>query len=185
VAIIGFIYVVGLYWPKYEEYFFELALLGGNGTAEGFFLDENSTINIGSRMRWQLYVHNHMGREQDLTIKVKLLNSTMRAPDDREHDPSPAPVFLEYPLTLLKDETIIIPFSWNIARAEPQNGTLIKGLIVNDNLIDVSIRDSNYRFRIVFELWVYDETSDLYQFGWYSKDEFYSASIYMWFNARE
>ena len=40
---------------------------------------------------------------------------------------------------------------------------------------------SDGRFRIVFELWVYDQESGEFVFGWYSKDEFYSASIYMWF----
>jgi len=38
------------------------------------------------------------------------------------------------------------------------------------------------RFRLVFELWVYDQSLGDYRFFWASKGELYSASIYMWFN---
>lgn len=179
--VIGFVYIVSLYWPKYEEYFFELGLLGKEGKAEGYFPDDNSTIHVGTPMSWRIYVHNHMGREQDVSIRVKVLNSTMLAPDDRGHEPSPEPYFSEIPVSLSVDETVLVPFSWSVYDAEPRNGTLIRGLIVNDGFVDVDVRGSDDRFRVVFELWVYDEASDQYVFGWYSKGEFYSASIYTWF----
>lgn len=181
-AIIGFVYVVSLYWPRYEEYFFELGLLGAEGRAEGYFPDDNSSIFVGTPMSWQIYVHNHMGREQDVSIRVKILNSTMQAPDDREHVPSPEPYFLEIPVSLSIDETVLVPFSWSVLDAEYVNGTVVNGLIVNDEFVDVDVKSvPDSRFRIVFELWVYDESSGEFVFGWYSKDEFYSASIYMWF----
>jgi len=177
------VYVVSLYWPKYEEYFFELGLLGKDGKAEGYFPDDNSTIHIGSPVSWQIYLHNHMGSGQEIIIRVKVLNSTMPAPDDREHEPSEQPCIAEIPLTLAIDETKIIPFSWSVLDAEPLNGTVIKSLIINDEVTEVDvISSSDDRFRVVFELWVHDESSDQFVFGWYSKGEFYSASIYMWFN---
>ena len=180
--IIGFVYVVSLYWPKYEEYFFELAVLGRDGKAEGYFPDDNSTISIGTPISWMIYVHNHMGSEQEVSIRAKLLNSTMVAPDDRGHVPSPEPPFLEIPVSLSVDETVLVPFSWNVWDAEYQNGTAIHGLIVNDEFVEVDVGSfSDDRFRVVFELWVNDQASDEFVFGWYSKGEFYSASIYVWF----
>jgi len=184
-SVIAFVYVVSLYWPRYEEYFFEFGLLGGEGKAEGYFPDDNSTISLGTPMSWQIYVHNHMGSEQEISIRAKILNSTMRAPDDREHLPSPEPSFVEVPVYLSVDETVLVPFSWSVLDTEYQNGTVIRSLIVNGESVEVDAEAvSDDRFRIVFELWVYDQASEEYIFGWHSRDEFYSASIYMWFNLR-
>ena len=182
VAVIGFIYVVSLYWPKYEEYFFELGLLGKEGKAEGYFPSDDSTIHIGTPMSWNIYVHNHMGSKQWVSIKVRILNSTMQAPDDREHEPSPEPCVLEIPFSLSVDETVLVPYSWSILDAEYRNGTVIYSIIVNNEIYDISLSDNSTRFRYVFEIWVYDELLDDYSFGWYSKGEFYSASVYIWFN---
>lgn len=180
--IIASVYVISLYWPKYEEYFFELGLLGKEGKAEGYFPDDNSSVFIGTPMSWNVYVHNHMGGEQDVLIKVRLLNSTMEAPDDRKHEPSPYPSVVEFPVSLSIDETVLVPFSFNVLDAVYDNGTIIKAVIVNGDFIDVGVKDnSTAGFRVVFEIWVYDESMNQYSFGWYSKDEFYSASIYMWF----
>ena len=176
------IYVVSTYWPRYEDYFFELGLLGKEGKAEGYFPDDNSTVFIGTPMSWLIYVHNHMGSEQDVSIRVKILNSTMQAPDDREHEPSPELCVLEIPISLSVDETMLVPYSWSILDSEYQNGTVIKAVIVNSDFIDVNVEDYSDRFRVVFELWVYDSSINEYVFGWYSKGEFYSASIYIWYN---
>ena len=176
------IYVVSTYWPRYEDYFFELGLLGKEGKAEGYFPDDNSTVFIGTPMSWLIYVHNHMGSEQDVSIRVKILNSTMQAPDDREHESSPELCVLEIPISLSVDETMLVPYSWSILDGEHQNGTVIKAVIVNSDFIDVNVEDYSDRFRVVFELWVYDSSINEYVFGWYSKGEFYSASIYIWYN---
>ena len=176
------VYVVSAYWPRYEEYFFELGLLGKEEKAENYFPGDNSSIYIGTPMSWWIYVHNHMGSERDVSIRVKILNSTMEAPDDREHEPSTEPYFLEFPISLSVDETVLVPYSWSVLDAEYQNGTVVKELIVNGEFVDVDVKSvSDGRFRIVFEIWVYDQESGEFVFGWYSKGEFYSASIYMWF----
>ena len=154
VAVIGFVYVVSLYWPKYEEYFFELGLLGKEGKAEGYFPDDDSTINIGTPMSWNIYVHNHMGSKQWVSIRVRILNSTMQAPDDREHEPSPEPFVLEIPLSLSVDETVLVPYSWSILDAEYLNGTVIYSIIVNNEIYDMGLSDNSTRFRFVFEFWV-------------------------------
>ena len=179
--VIVSVYVVSEYWPKYEEYFFELGLLGKEGKAESYFPGDNSSIYLDTPMSWLIYVHNHMGSEQDVSIRVKILNSTMEAPDDREHEPSPEPYFLEIPVSLSVDETVLVPYSWSVLDVEYENGTILKSMILNDDIIDVNIRDFNSQYRIVFELWVFDDVLGDYFFYWSSKGELYSASIYMWF----
>jgi hypothetical protein len=175
--------VLSAFWPKYEERFFELGLLGEDKKAEGYYPNNNSTLEAGSQILWHIYVHNHMGSVQSVSVRVKLLNSTMEAPDDRKNKPSPYPFFIEFPLSLSIDETRLIPFSWSIFEATSQNNSItIKRLKVNDETVEVNVSAfSDNSFRMVFELWVYDQSSREYKFGWGSKEEFYSASIYMWF----
>lgn len=175
--------VLSAFWPKYEERFFELGLLGKDKKAEGYYPNDNSTLEVGSQIFWYIYVHNHMGSAQSVSVRVKLLNSTMEAPDDRKNKPSPHPFFIEFPLSLSVDETLIVPFSWSILEAVSQNDSIIvKSLMINNETIEVGVQAfSDNSFRMVFELWVYDSTSDEYKFGWGSENEFSSASIFMWF----
>jgi hypothetical protein len=173
--------VISDFWPRYEERFFELGLLGREGKAEGYYPNDNSTLQIGVPILWQIYVHNHMGNVENVTIRVKIINATMTPPDDRRHEPSPAPLLTELPLSLSVDETRLINFSWSIIEADHQNGsTIIHRLMINNEHHDVIVFGD--RFRIVFELWVYDRSTQQYRFMWESGEESYSASLYIWFS---
>jgi len=187
-VLVGFlvvaVYVITLFWPKYEERFFELGLLGRDKMAEDYYPGNTSNVGVSSNVTWFIYIHNCMWSDENVSIRVKLLNSTMQAPDDREHEPSPYPVLFELPLSLSIDETLLIPFSWSILEADLQNeSVLIERLMVNNQTVHVDVEAfSDLRFRLVLELWVYDQSSGEYLFGWDSGKEFYSVSLYMWFN---
>jgi len=175
--------VISAFWPRYEERFFELSLLGKDKKAKGYFANDNSSLNVGSPILWYVYVHNHMGSVQNVSVRVKLLNSTMEIPNDREHEPSPFPFFVEFPSTLSVDETLFVSFWWSVLDAVSQNGSIIiKGLMVNDQTVEVKVQALHDAFfRLVFELWVYDQSSHEYKFQWESDKEFYSASTYIGF----
>ena len=154
--------------------------------AEDYYPDGNSTLRVGSPVLWYVYLHNHMGSPEEVLVRVKLLNSTMELPDDREHLPSPSPFFVELPVSLEIDETVMVPFSWEILEAESLNESAsISRLVVNDEVFDVDVSAfGDGRFRLVFELWVYDESEEQYVFWWDSGKEVYSASLYMWFGVQ-
>jgi hypothetical protein len=175
--------VLSAFWPRYEERFIELGLLGKDKKAEGYYPNDNSTLKVGSPILWHIYVHNHVGSIQNVSVRVKLLNSTMEMPNDQEHKPSPYAFFIEFPLSLPVDETLIVPFSWSILDTASQNDSIIiKSLIVNNQTVQVNVPAStDNSFRMVFELWVYDRSTHEYKFGWSSGKEFYSASTYIWF----
>lgn len=169
-------------WPKQEEWFFELGLLGKDKTADAYFADAHSIVDEGAVNNWFIYVHNHMGSSESIKLRVKLLNSTMDLPDDKANQPSPAASFAEFPLLLSVNETMLVPFSWSVIEAEMQNGsTVIKRLLVNNQPSEVRVSDSVTSFVAVFELWVHDRSSGEYQFRWHSKNGFSSASVYMEF----
>jgi uncharacterized membrane protein len=183
-ALIIAVAVVSSFWPKYEAQFIELGLLGKDGTAKGYYPNDNPTLNTDSQVNWYIYIHNHMANSQNITVRVKLLNSTMQAPNDTEHEPSPFASVAELPLLLPVNDTQLIPFSWSISEAISQNGSIvIKSLMLNGQTVRVDVPAvSNSSFSIVFELWVYDQSSHEYRFGWESGKGFFSASVNMWFN---
>ena len=171
-------------WPKSEERFFELGILGKDKTADEYYPNRNSTLEVGSQVSWYVHILNHMGSVQDVYLRVKLLNSTMKEPDDQTHEPSPYASFVELPLSLDVDDVQLIPFSWSILDAVSQNGsTVIERLMINDQTVEVDVSaDSNSLFRMVFEIWVYDQSTQEYTFEWDSGKKTSSASLFMWFN---
>jgi hypothetical protein len=172
------------FWPQSEEKFIEIGLLGKDKKAEGYFVNDYPSLNIGNQVNWYLYLHNQMTNSQFIQVKVKLLNSTMKAANDISHQPSPVASVVEIPELLNVNSTQLIPFTWSIDSAIPQDGSIvIKSITVNGQTIDVEIPAvTNSSFNIVFELWVYDQSSQTYQFGWESGKGFHSASVSMWFN---
>lgn len=178
--------VISFFWPKYEERFFELSLLGKNKKADNYFLRDNSSITLGSQIDWYIYIHNHMGNLQDVIVKVKLLNSSMDMPIDRDHEPSSQSSIIEPSFSLSIDETLFVPFSWNISEIISHTDSItIKSIMVNDKIIQVNVSDSpNYEFYLVFELWVYNKDSNEYKFGWEYADEFFSSSLHMSFRLK-
>lgn len=182
--LITVVALISASWPKYEEQFIELGLLGKDGTATGYFSNDNPTITSGTQVNWSIYTHNHMANSEYITVKVKLLNSTMQAPNDNEHEPSPFASIDEFPVFLNVNDTQLIPFSWSILDSDSQNGLIvINSLVVNGKTVNVGPSvTSDSSFCMVFELWVYDQSSQAYSFGWDSGNGIHSASVNMWFN---
>jgi hypothetical protein len=182
--LIVFVALISALWPRSEEKFVELGLLGKDQKAEGYFVNDNPTLEVGSQVDWYIYLHNHMGSEQYASVRIKLLNSTMEVPNDQEHNPSPYASITEFPVHFAVNDTELIPFSWGVSDAVYQNDSIIiEHLVVNGQTVDVNVSASgNPHFYLVFELWVYDHSSNEYKFGWESGKGFVSASVNMWFN---
>ena len=171
-------------WPRSEEKFFDLGILGSNKTADEYYPNRNSTIEIGSQVNWYIHILNHMGTVQNVSLRVKLLNSTMQPPNDQIHEPSVAASFIELRLSLDVDDVQLVPFSWSILDAASQNGSVvIKRMMINNQTVEVDVStESNSFFRMVFEIWVYDQSTQEYKFEWDSGKKISSSSLYMWFN---
>jgi len=183
--------VVSAFWPKYEERFFELGLLGEGKKAEDYYPSNDPNIGNDTSVRWYIYVHNHMGSAQNVLIRAKLLNSTLQGPDTSERRPSERGAFFEFPLALTTDETLLLPFFWRISEVIPRGDSIvITRLVVNNASLDLNKMNLNisavsgYSFRMVFELWVYNEVSGDFEFSWKSKQESYCAWSQMWFKVK-
>ena len=177
--------VVMAYLPRREEPFMALAVLGEEGMAEKYYPGDDPNIEVGEEVRWTLYLYNHMGEVRYVAVRVKLLNSTMLAPNSTSCSPSPAPVVYDVRRVLLDNETWFYPFSWSVEEIEVVGDLGQIGLLsVNGNLVQTSVfAEDGYNFRIVLELWVYDEGLNEFQFGWGYGDELRCAWNQIWFNA--
>jgi hypothetical protein len=184
VALISSIYILDVFWPKYGDVFFEIGLLGANKKAEGYFLDDNSTLNEGTSVSWFITINNRMESPQNIVVKVKLLSVEMQGPNASSNVPSPTSPFFEMPLTLSVDELVVIPFSWKITNIISYNETVaITSLLINEVSVEVFAASyASSRYRMVFELWVYNHDVEEYMFGWESRDKFFSAFVYIWFD---
>jgi len=175
--------------PRPKEQFFQLYVLGETRMAERYYPDDNPNIPVGRLVKWYLGATNFMGSVQYVVIKVKLGNSTIKAPDDINYMPSPAPVLLEFRRVLMDNETWEFPFAWIIDEVrEDGNATDATVLVINvKDGVQVSSGHvsamNGHNIRIIFELWTLDPSTEDLIFGWRAGGEHRAAWLQMWFNA--
>ena len=177
--------LVMAYLPRRGEPFFALAVLGEEGMAEHYYPGDDPLIEVGEEVRWTLYLYNHVGEAQYVAVRVKLLNSTMLAPNSTSCSPSPVPVVYEVRRVMMDNETWLYPFSWSIEDVEPVGDFLeIKQLSMNGGSIGTrAVSEGGSNFRFIIELWVHDEDFEDFRFDWRYGDELRCAWNQVWFNA--
>jgi len=177
--------VVMSYLPERNEPFMALAVLGEEGMAEKYYPDDDPNIEPEEDVEWQLYLYNHMGEAQYVSVKVKVSNSTTEPPNSTSCTPSPAPVAYNIRRVLLDNETWITPFTWMIENTSTIDEAVeIEAVSFNEDVVMVdALSEHGYNFRIIFELWVYNPESDGFQFGWSYGEEQRCAWNQIWFNS--
>jgi len=169
--------------PTKEDPFLAVAVLGENKKAESYYPSDDPHIEVGEKVHWFIYLHNHMGELKYVALRVKLANSTFLTTNSISCNPNPAPIIYEVRRILLNNETWLYPFTWSIQSVESYESYLgIRRLTINDRNIETwVIAKENNNYRIIFELWVYDENIDDFQFGWRYRDEMRCALNQIWF----
>jgi len=177
--------VISVVMPRNAEPFFALGVLGENMMAEQYYPDDDPNIRNGSLVRWHVGVYNHMGSIQYVAVRVKLLNSTLPSPNSSSCVPSIVPAFFEFRRVLVKNETWWFPFYWSISETDHQGDVItITEFIVNNVTLKPDARAvSGFNFRIVLELWVYNEATGNFEFTWESTQKSSCVWNQIWFNA--
>jgi hypothetical protein len=172
------------YLPRSGEPFMALAVLGEEGMAEKYYPGDDPSIGVGEEVHWTLYLNNHMREARYVAVRVKLLNSTMLAPNSTSCSPSPAPVVYEVRRVLLDNETWLYPLDWSLLKVGGDgNSVSIEGLMINGRPFQTNAGAVHgYNFRVVLELWGYEESSEGFIFGWVSGEESRCAWNQIWFN---
>ena len=183
-AFYAIAFVASVPYP-YDRYF-ALYTLGSSATAEHYFPGDVVDILPGARMSWYVAVYNHMGTVQLVKVTFTILNETMVGPDQLNNTPSARESFYETTRLLVTNETWILPMSWSILNAtSTPNATSIHSLIFNGQALTDNVETEalhGYNYRIVIELWVYDDASGNFSYVWTANDGARSAWNQIWFN---
>ena len=172
--------------PPYTDQFFSMWIVGSGGLTEDYFPNNNPNLIPGEQVNWTLGVYNHMSSLEYVVVQVKLLNATETPPNEQTGVPSPIPEIFEFARVLVSNETWTIPFRWAILNAVSANGAvLISGLSINGTMITGNFAQAagGLDFRLVFELWFYDQTASNLAFSWSTPTSTYSVWTQLWFNA--
>ena len=155
--------------PRPTEQFFQLYVLGADHTTEHYYPNDNMAISVGVPVTWYLGVTNNMGTVQFVSIRVKISNETIAAPNDQQTMESPAPSVTDFARFLQDNETYEIPFVWSMSNATQSGGTTRIVTLQIDNetyqISDWSARNG-YNFRLIFELWTWQTESNAFEYGW-------------------
>jgi uncharacterized membrane protein len=172
--------------PRPKEQFFQIYVLGDGGKAERYYPGNDPNIPVGRMVTWHVGATNFMSSVQYVVLRMKLGNSTIKAPDDTNHFPSPAPVLLEFKRVLMNNETWEFPVVWRM-REIRVNGTVVTPVVLEVNGVGIRNSDVNalkgYNFRLFFELWTFDPENGAVIFGWKTGAERRVAWLQIWFNA--
>jgi len=182
--LIAVVAVFASVWPRYEEEFVAMGILGEGMRAEGYYPNGNSSLEVNSQVQWYIYLYNHRPAPSSVLIRVKVINSTVPSPNRTLRAPCPADSAFETTTVLRTNETRLIPYTWLVSEAFRSGDSLIVNkLVINGSDVypNVSCGDGG-GFRMIFELWTYDEASQGFRFGWEFKGEYYCVWNQMWFN---
>ena len=174
--------VIKLSIPKKIEPFFTISVLGVDSKISNYFPDNNQNIETGNEIKWSIYLYNHMGESKYISVRIKLLNSTMIAPNATISKPSPYLPIYEFRRILLHNETYIYPLEWSILKViDNNNSIIIKNIIINEEIVEANAISINGNFRFVIELWMWDTNTRDFIFGW--RDNYiYGPWNQIWFN---
>jgi hypothetical protein len=172
-----------------SEKFFQFYVLGSDQSVGNYYPNNLTRIVIGENIRWNLGLVNDMGSVQFVSIRVKVGNQTIDAPNDTMALPSPAPFITEFKHFMQNNETWQIPFDWQIANAAttPDGHVRIQELTIDNQTyaLNVPLTCSSMNscsFRLIFELWTWNVDSADFQFGWWNGNQQQIAWLQVWFS---
>jgi hypothetical protein len=171
--------------PRPQEQFFQFYALGSNRMAADYFPNDDPNLRLGELVNWYVGVTDLMSNVQLVSIRVKLGNQTISAPNDTQGVPSPAPLVAEFMRSIQENQTWELAFAWRISKASSVGGsTRILELQINNQTFAVqglSARSGN-NFRLILELWTWNVDTAAFEFGWSTSTEHRVAWLQLWFN---
>jgi len=171
--------------PRPTEQFMQLYVLGPNQLAADYYPNNQPKVEIREQLVWYLGVTNDMGSVQFISIRVKISNQTIEPPNDTLALESPAPLVIEFTRFLQDNETWLSPFVWSIENMTINGGaTHILALQINNETYQISdwSATNGYNFRLIFELWTWQGSTNDFEFGWNSNGVQQAAWLQLWFN---
>lgn len=119
-----------------------------------------------------LNVENHVGNSVYYLVYIKLLTVSENLPNVKLKTASPTDVLYENRFIILNDHAFEYPitFSINTTNNEPNQITIdnlnINGeMVAVDKVVEWDPARTEFPFRLLFELWVYDTELNMFQYN--------------------
>ncbi|MDT7892564.1 MAG: hypothetical protein RQ952_07555 [Thermoproteota archaeon] len=151
------------------EEFFVLSMLNKEKKAGEFFPNNNSTVKINEKIVWYISIASYFRTPQVVKIVVKLGNNETLVPNSTLGTPSNGTELYDWLIYITYGETKLFYFEWEILNVKVINETYYLKLQLNQSIIvDVNqvgaFKGKN--FRMIFELWTLDPTTQKFMIGW-------------------
>jgi len=171
--------------PRPKEQFFQFYILGKEKMISDYYPGETGEIPLSTPVKWYLGVTNFMGSIQYILVKVKLGNAHTIPPNETTGTPADAPVIYEFRSFLSDNETWEFPFFWEISDYRVEDNNVYISLVINNKSVGFAEigAEEGRNFRMIFELWIYNQENGDFSFGWYAGGEKRICWLQMWFNA--
>jgi hypothetical protein len=162
----------------------EMAVLNDVLVAENYYPDNDPNLEIQENVNWNLYVRNNMGQPQYVSILIKVSNTTANPPNSTTCTPTLLPEVYKISRILLDNETWIEPISWALLNYTTNDeDVILNQILINAERFELNIKARNQNdFRIIFELWLFNESSKYFEFSWEQNEEKHCAWNQIWFN---
>jgi len=156
-----------LSFPSGKAKFTEFWVLGPNHMME----DYPFNVRVNETYRVFVGVGNHMGSSSYYAVYVKFRNQTQPLPDALNSTPSSLPPLYEYQVFVADEatwETVLTFKILGVSRV--RNSTLVGDVSINDSVFflnSTALWDSKYSgfyYQMFLELWVYNTTSQSFQY---------------------
>jgi hypothetical protein len=150
------------------EQFSEIYVLGPEHLAQNY----PSNIAVGQNYSVYVGVGNHLGASAYYVLYAKFQNVTDLLPNATTETPSPALPLYEYRFSVPDGTSWESPLTFSVSNATiSPNQSLVKTVMINGFKFNVNsqvvwdLNSTTFSYRLVFELWLYNTTSNSVQFN--------------------
>lgn len=172
--------------PESKEQYINLYVLDKERTTKGLYPSNNSNIPVGTTVEWLIGIQNLMDKTEYVSLKIKLGNETHPNPDIINYTltTNELDVITEFQQVVKKEERYEIPFFWYISQISVIGNHYQLVLNINNQEFECDVTAvDGHNFRLIFELWRFDQVTQDFIFKQSGDREGYGLWIQLWFNA--
>ncbi len=151
-----------------SEFFTEMWLLGPDKKAENY--PYNITQNVNNQV--YLGLSNHLKHCGYYLVEVKAHNQTTPGPDTFAGTASNLPTLYSMNLFVADDQTLQVPVNFSFDYSKSGDNISFKSLTLNGDKISLNgystswnSTNTDFYFKLVFELWLYNSTLGTFQYN--------------------
>ncbi|TMI25225.1 hypothetical protein E6H36_06865 [Candidatus Bathyarchaeota archaeon] len=164
--------------------FMGFAVYSETGSLSRYVNGSSLSVPFNQTVHWNLQVTNMMGSVQFARVVARLGNSSTTSPTASR--PGDAPVVGVLERFVATGATENMNFNWTILSTNKVGQQVSVRLRVNGGSPvspPVSASRLGQDFRLLFELWMYELSSDTFQYGWRGSSSRVGTWLQVWFNA--